>query len=175
VTFNSECRGCIWILYAALSKNSSKTYKRRTECDNEQGGRGGRCNCKVIFGYHLSDGEAVFRADSTFESWRHWCKASKRFMSRSRSRSDNRDDSQTGENEHENCFLNGPYFLRAWKLWQKILHWCVSNDSGSYGHKLLASLQDGVTRYEGVLQIAKTEMLFIPLKPFSHLLEVRLR
>jgi Uncharacterized protein affecting Mg2+/Co2+ transport len=147
VTFISECRGCIWILYAVLSKIRPRRAREEQNVTMNKEEEEKVATAKSIFGYHLSDGEAVFRADSNFESWRHWCKASKRFMSRSRS--DNRDDNQTEENEHENCFLNGPYFLRAWKLWQKILHWCLSNDSGSYGHKLLASLHDGVTRYEG--------------------------
>lgn len=105
-----------------------------------------------IFGYPLSDSDAVFQAESAFESWRHWCKASKIFFSID----DGSDGSSTSTKKNNsqisnqnNNFVNGPYFLRAWKVWQKILHWCLSNDSGSYGRRLLASFEDGVTKVQG--------------------------
>jgi uncharacterized protein affecting Mg2+/Co2+ transport len=120
-----------------------------------------------IFGYHLSDSGAFFKAESAFEAWRHWCKASRIFFSIGSEDCSYSAQDCTKNNgcqilehdgvstqisrkeEHEHYFVNAPYFLRAWKLWQKILHWCLSDDSGSYGRRLLASLEDGVTRSNG--------------------------
>jgi len=104
-----------------------------------------------IFGYHFyADG--IFLASSAFESWKHWCKASSIFYSREES--DDEIIELLGEFdgddiEVEYTYINGPFFLRAARLWRNVFKWCSSDDSGDFGERLLQSFEGGVRHYEG--------------------------
>ncbi len=130
-----------------------------------------------IFGYPAC--ESVFIAKSSFESWKHWAKASAIFCN--------------GEDMHSktNNYINGPCkyfelvyeysyvnacmketnkskvfrrkeiedslslfsmpdFLRAANLWSKVEQWCNnSKQSGNLGARIKASLRPGVNRPSG--------------------------
>ena len=112
----------------------------------------GRTPQTSIFGYPFSDPEGIFRASTAFESWKHWCKASSIFYNRKES--DDEIIQLLGELdgddiEVEHTYINGPFFLRAARLWRNVFKWCSSDDSGTFGDRLMESFVGGVRHYEG--------------------------
>jgi len=104
-----------------------------------------------IFGYHFSDADGIFLAGSAFESWKHWCKARSIYYNREENDDaiiDMLEDLHDGDikDEHD---INGPYFLRAARLWRNISEWCSSDDSSDFGDRLMRSFECGVRHYEG--------------------------
>jgi len=118
----------------------------RINCQRKDGNRE-----TSIFGYHFSDASGIFLAGSAFESWRHWCKARSIFYDKQEQDDaiiDILEDLHDGDIEVEHT-MNGPYFLRAARLWCNLSEWCSSDDSGAFGDRLIRSFEPGVRHYEG--------------------------
>jgi uncharacterized protein affecting Mg2+/Co2+ transport len=90
-----------------------------------------------IFGYTLSQEGSVFTAENAFESWKHWSKAAAIFLA-------------TSAHKRDMAYkINGPYFLRAAKLWRIIENWGESDESGFFGDTMRNSLVSGVQQNRG--------------------------
>ena len=72
---------------------------------------------------------AIIPAESPFQCWKQWKRASSRFFGAASTRN-----------------ICAPFFLRAAHLWEKIENWCMAN--GDFGSLLLASLRVGQTHNE---------------------------
>ena len=104
-----------------------------------------------IFGYDFSEDGSVFTANNAFQSWKHWSKASKVFHKRQANdlMVDEGGMSMSEDDDDKNIYINGPYFLRAALVWRKIDQWCRSDESGTFGEKLLLTFESGVRRSQG--------------------------
>jgi len=109
-----------------------------------------------IFGYTLSE-RSVFVASNAFESWKHWSKASNIFYKCTVEDSGDDDDDDDDANDDDDDddgmdhpeYINGPYFLRAAKLWSTLNQWCMSNQSGTFGNLIHDTFEPGVNRKRG--------------------------
>ena len=100
-------------------------------------------DCPSIFGVPPS--EAIQQVSSAFEAWKYWIKCSLRFYS-----SNGRNDCHLKDLPNRSLLLNGPYFLRAAKLWSRQLEWMERPDlSGSVGSRIQRNLsqQRGLFHY----------------------------
>lgn len=109
-----------------------------------------------IFGYHFSDESSTCTVRSAYVAWKSWKDVSDLFYSLDLPNDfevldyledvepDCEDDDIV---EVDSRFVNGPFFLRAAKVWYSIALWADHN--GRFGKSLKASFANGVRHYNG--------------------------
>lgn len=85
-----------------------------------------------IFGYKSS--ESVITCQSPYESVKLWRKANRIFHNRKK---------------YRNLCINGPYFLRAARFWEKVETWCNGNTSADAGRMIMRTLSPGASKGDG--------------------------
>ncbi|KAL3800833.1 hypothetical protein HJC23_001670 [Cyclotella cryptica] len=91
----------------------------------------------------------VFRASTSFISWKHWRKLEGR---RDHGQSSSADSNSLKKNRCTNPYRQvvGPYYLRAASLWKKIEQWCDNESlSRGLGREIKASLVPGIDVLRG--------------------------
>lgn len=89
-------------------------------------------NSTSIFGYTST--ESVITCPNPYESVKLWRKANSIYHDGCANR---------------NLCINGPYFLRAARFWEKIERWCSGNDSASAGNMIMKTLSPGSNKVHG--------------------------
>ena len=130
-----------------------KIHPQRNALQNQDSTEAQSESPTSIFGYGLSEADSLFIASCSFESWKHWSKASRIFHRIDDNQHDDSDADMNKESQLETryklSYINGPFFLRAAKLWSDIEQWCKSDESGAFGNAMLATLEPGVPREKG--------------------------
>jgi uncharacterized protein affecting Mg2+/Co2+ transport len=105
-----------------------------------------------VFGSSMSD--SIIIATSFYESWKQWKKASNYYFHISNDKKD-----ELSYNNLPQRNIHGPYFLRAAKMWTRIVNWCNDPESGSVGDGIKSTLRPGIRWQDTVLSSARPNMI----------------